>query len=241
MKRFSLWSIFVTGALLFGCSNSKGHLNQEQSSPSTMTEAKAKELALQEVGSGNIIEFSYENDDKMPHYEFKILNDGVEHEVEISALDGSVLKHDSKNHSDGISNPVLDVVGVREIGEKLMDGTIVRIRLEEEDHQPVYEVIAVDGTYKYEYEIDAIDGHVVNQEKELINQVTTTPNLEATLDVQKAKEIALSQVNGGVVTEISLDMDDSIPVYEVKVMADGMEYKYEISGVDGRIIKESTK
>lgn len=241
MKRFSLWSIFVTGALLFGCSNSQGHLNQEQSSPSTMTEAKAKELALQEVGGGSIIEFSYENDDKMPHYEFKILDDGVEHEVEISALDGMVLKHDSKNHSDSISNPELDEIDVREIVEKLMDGTIVYVRLEEEDHQPVYEVIAVDGTYKYEYEIDAIDGHVVNQEKELINQVTTTPNLEATLDVQKAKEIALSQVNGGVVTEISLDMDDSIPVYEVKVMADGMEYKYEISGVDGRIIKESTK
>lgn len=241
MKRFSLWSIVVTGALLLGCSKSPGDLNQEQSSPSTMTEAKAKELALQEVGSGNIIEFSYDNDDKIPHYEFKILNDGVEHEVEISALDGSVLKHDSKDRSDGISNPVLDEVGVREIAEKLMDGTIVRIRLEEEDHQPVYEVIAVDGTYKYEYEIDAVDGHVVNQEKELIDQVTALPHLETTIDVEQAKSIASTQVQGGVVTEISLDTDDRTPIYEVNVIANGIEYEYEISAVDGQVLQASTK
>ena len=55
MNKVSLCSMVVMGALLLGCSKSPGDLNQEQSSLSTMTEAQAKELALQEVGSGSIM------------------------------------------------------------------------------------------------------------------------------------------------------------------------------------------
>ena len=238
MNKVSLCSMVVMGALLLGCSKSPGDLNQEQSSLSTMTEAQAKELALQEVGSGSIIDFSYDHDDKLPHYEFKIVNDGVEHEVEISAIDGSVLKHKTKNHSEA---PLLEEPRVREIVETLGNGTIVRVQLDKEDHHASYEVTVVDETYTYEYEIDARDGHVIHQEKELINQVIA-PNQQAlTIDVEQAKSMASAQVQGGVVTEISLDTDDGTPIYEVNVIANGIEYEYEISAVDGQVLRASTK
>ena len=53
--------------------------------------------------------------------------------------------------------------------------------------------------------------------------------------------MASAQVQGGVVTEISLDTDDGTPIYEVNVIANGIEYEYEISAVDGQVLRASTK
>ena len=98
----------------------------------------------------------------------------------------------------------------------------------------------VDETYKYDFEISAVDGSIVSQDKELINQVSNSTNTQGvTIDEAKAREIALSQVPNGTIIEISFDYEMGVLVYDVTVVEGTTEYDFEISGVDGSIISKS--
>ena len=74
-------------------------------------------------------------------------------------------------------------------------------------------------------------------ELSLIHILNTNQGLN--IDQTKAKEIALGQVNSGVIGEFSLDYERGIPVYEITVYEGRTEYEFEISGIDGSIISRS--
>ena len=129
---------------------------------------------------------------------------------------------------------------VKEIVNNQVKGTIVSIKLDHDDARLVYDVTVVDETYKYDFEISAVDGSIVSQDKELINQVSNSTNTQGvTIDEAKAREIALSQVPNGTIIEISFDYEMGVLVYDVTVVEGTTEYDFEISGVDGSIISRS--
>ncbi|MBQ1785631.1 MAG: PepSY domain-containing protein [Turicibacter sp.] len=180
MRKTTLYSMLLTGFVLFGCSanqqpvneatNSNTNTNINTTNQVTIDEAKAKEIALKEAGGGQVTEFSQDMDDYTPNYDITILN----------------------------------------------------------------------GTTEYEFEISAVDGSIVSQDKELINQASNSTNIQGvTIDEAKAKEIALGQVPNGTITEISFDYENGVLVYEVTVVEGTTEYDFEISGVDGSIISKS--
>ena len=72
----------------------------------------------------------------------------------------------------------------------------------------MYKRQVVDGTYKYEFEVSAMDGSILSKDQELINQASNiNTNQGLNIDQTKAKEIALGQVNSGVIGEFSLDYE----------------------------------
>ena len=245
MKKTLLYSMLVTGAFLFGCSSAPQTTNPSTTQTETpitsqnpnstnisgaqvtITEEQAKEIALKEVGSGNVIEFSYDMDDIIPNYDITIVNGTTEYEFEISAVDGSILKRSSEQNPLITNEVKIDEAKVKEIINNQVNGTIVGIKLDRDDYLPVYDVTVVDGTYKYEFEVSAMDGSILSKDQEL------------NIDQTKAKEIALGQVNSGVIGEFSLDYERGIPVYEITVYEGRTEYEFEISGIDGSIISRS--
>lgn len=250
MKKSALYSMLLTGFVLFGCSanyqpvnpttNSNPNTNINSTNQAKIDEQQAKEIALKEAGGGQVTEFSYDMDDYTPNYDITVLNGTTEYEYEISAVDGSILKRSLENHSTGTNIATIDEAKVKEIVNNQVKGTIVSIQLDQDDACLVYDVTVVDETYKYDFEINAVDGSIVSQDKELINQVSNSTNIQGvTIDGDKAKEIALSQVKEGTITEFSLDYEAGIPVYEVTVVDGIIEYEFEISGVDGSFIARS--
>lgn len=258
MKKTLLYSMLVTGAFLFGCSSAPQTTNPSTTQTETpitsqnpnstnisgaqvtITEEQAKEIALKEVGSGNVIEFSYDMDDIIPNYDITIVNGTTEYEFEISAVDGSILKRSSEQNPLITTEVKIDEAKVKEIINNQVNGTIVGIKLDRDDYLPVYDVTVVDGTYKYEFEVSAMDGSILSKDQELINQASNiNTNQGLNIDQTKAKEIALGQVNSGVIGEFSLDYERGIPVYEITVYEGRTEYEFEISGIDGSIISRS--
>ena len=250
MRKTVLYSMLLTGFVLFGCSannqpvnpttNSNPNTNINTTNQAKIDEQQAKEIALKEAGSGQVTEFSYDMDDYTPNYDITVLNGTTEYEYEISAVDGSILKRSLENHPTGTNTVTIDEAKVKEIVNNQVKGTIVSIKLDHDDARLVYDVTVVDETYKYDFEISAVDGSIVSQDKELINQVSNSTNTQGvTIDEAKAREIALSQVPNGTIIEISFDYEMGVLVYDVTVVEGTTEYDFEISGVDGSIISRS--
>ena len=250
MRKTALYSMLLTGFVLFGCSannqpvnpttNSNPNTNINTTNQAKIDEQQAKEIALKEAGSGQVTEFSYDMDDYTPNYDITVLNGTTEYEYEISAVDGSILKRSLENHPTGTNTVTIDEAKVKEIVNNQVKGTIVSIKLDNDDARLVYDVTVVDETYKYDFEISAVDGSIVSQDKELINQVSNSTNTQGvTIDEAKAREIALSQVPNGTIIEISFDYEMGVLVYDVTVVEGTTEYDFEISGVDGSIISRS--
>ncbi len=250
MRKTALYSMLLTGFVLFGCSannqpvnpttNSNPNTNINTTNQAKIDEQQAKEIALKEAGSGQVTEFSYDMDDYTPNYDITVLNGTTEYEYEISAVDGSILKRSLENHPTGTNTVTIDEAKVKEIVNNQVKGTIVSIKLDHDDARLVYDVTVVDETYKYDFEISAVDGSIVSQDKELINQVSNSTNTQGvTIDEAKAREIALSQVPNGTIIEISFDYEMGVLVYDVTVVEGTTEYDFEISGVDGSIISRS--
>lgn len=250
MRKTALYSMLLTGFVLFGCSannqpvnpttNSNPNTNINTTNQAKIDEQQAKEIALKEAGGGQVTEFSYDMDDYTPNYDITVLNGTTEYEYEISAVDGSILKRSLENHPTGTNTVTIDEAKVKEIVNNQVKGTIVSIKLDHDDARLVYDVTVADETYKYDFEISAVDGSIVSQDKELINQVSNSTNTQGvTIDEAKAREIALSQVPNGTIIEISFDYEMGVLVYDVTVVEGTTEYDFEISGVDGSIISRS--
>ena len=250
MRKTALYSMLLTGFVLFGCSannqpvnpttNSNPNTNINTTNQAKIDEQQAKEIALKEAGGGQVTEFSQDMDDYTPNYDITVLNGTTEYEYEISAVDGSILKRSLENHPTGTNTVTIDEAKVKEIVNNQVKGTIVSIKLDHDDARLVYDVTVVDETYKYDFEISAVDGSIVSQDKELINQVSNSTNTQGvTIDEAKAREIALSQVPNGTIIEISFDYEMGVLVYDVTVVEGTTEYDFEISGVDGSIISRS--
>ena len=127
MRKTTLYSMLLTGFVLFGCSanqqpvneatNSNTNTNINTTNQVTIDEAKAKEIALKEAGGGQVTEFSQDMDDYTPNYDITILNGTSEYEFEISAVDGSILKRSVENHPTGTNATTIDEAKVKEVIE----------------------------------------------------------------------------------------------------------------------------
>ena len=167
MRKTALYSMLLTGFVLFGCSannqpvnpttNSNPNTNINTTNQAKIDEQQAKEIALKEAGGGQVTEFSYDMDDYTPNYDITVLNGTTEYEYEISAVDGSILKRSLENHPTGTNTVTIDEAKVKEIVNNQVKGTIVSIKLDHDDARLVYDVTVVDETYKYDFEISAVD------------------------------------------------------------------------------------
>lgn len=122
--------------------------------------------------------------------------------------------------------------------------TFTKGKLEWDDGVQQYEIEFVDGTTKYEYEIKAADGSVMQSSQEPIEQIPSNISQDV-VSIDAAKDAALKDAQKSAdqvaFTKVELEYDDGTAQYDVEFYADGTEYSYTINGTTGQVMEKETE
>ncbi len=158
---------------------------------------------------------------------------------------------------DSITLETAKEKALKDAGLSASDVTFKKTKLDNDDGELIYDIDFYTSTLEYEYEIDSITGEIIDKSTEKINrknnntqnsgntdtpQATENSNL---ISENSAKEKALKDAglsaSDVTFTEVKLDKDDGIYVYEIDFYTSTTEYDYEINAKTGAIIDKSTE
>lgn len=120
--------------------------------------------------------------------------------------------------------------------EEVSNGKIVEIDTDFDHNTANYEVKVIEGNTGYDIEIDALSGAILKRE-ENPNLAPSSPSTEPLISEDEAKELALQQVPGGQVMNVTYENDPYDPYYHINVTLGNYEYDIEISALSGKVIK----
>jgi len=99
----------------------------------------------------------------------------------------------------------------------------------------VYEIKIINGTSMYDIKIGIADSVIYSSRVSASKKAFVFPaNL---ITPEKAEEIALARVGGGVIDEWELELKKGVWIYEVEVKYNRTEYDIEINAMTGDILK----
>ena len=237
--------------------NTKSDNSLAIESRASISREKAKQIMLNKVPGGTLVEFSYDYDDGVPIYEGKIIKGQYEYEIEVHANTGRILKfeRDYRDYDDGYGNIGNGGSNVNKqlIGEakakqimlnKVPGGKIIYLDFEYDDGIPVYEGKVVKGNREYEISINGYTGGIVEFESEYRYDYTNNSSSNTNLNLigeSKAKQIMLNKVPGATIKKFCLDLDDRIPEYKGKLVKGYREYEISVHAITGNIIDFSSE
>lgn len=243
----------------------KANLTSGKGKRNIISKEQAANIALGLV-DGEIVKLELGEDDGNPEYEIKVIKDGIKYEIEIDARTGNVKEfeqEDGKNVTSAKGNKnIISKEQASNIALGLVNGEIVKLKLDDDDDDPEYEIkIRKDGII-YEIELDARTGEVKefeiddddksvsvqgkqsNSKPQQTSQPSQTPRPTQTpssdskqtsrerISPDQAKAIALGLTGGGRITEFELDDDE----YEIEIESNGKEYEIEIDAYTGKVL-----
>jgi len=229
---------------------------------------KAKQIMLNKVGGGKIVEFSSDYDDGILIYEGKVISGNYEYEIEVHGNTGKVIKfekdyrdydddygnigntgsnNNTGNTGSSVSKKLIGETKARQIMlNKVPNGKIVYITLEYDDGVPEYEGKVVKGNREYEITVHGYTGGILDFESEsrydYTNSSSTNSNISANLiGESRAKQIMLNKVPGATIRKFCLDLDDRIPEYKGELVKGYREYEISVHAITGNIIDYSSE
>lgn len=125
-----------------------------------------------------------------------------------------------------------------------VNGNIVKdleIEYDYDDGIMVYDIEFISNNIKYDYEIDAKTGKII--EKEIENKNVSTSTSENYLSKEKIKEIVFNKtkVKDYYDYEIEFEFKSGKAIYEVEFETKDKEYDFELDALNGNIIRYETK
>ena len=193
--------------------------------------------------NGSVIERKVEND-----------NDAVKPEKTTAAEIKTEAEKTTQSAKQGSIS--LDAAKEKAISDAGVDRNSVKFtkaKLDNDDGVAVYEIEFTADGKEYEYDINAETGAIIDKDVETLKKVPTASettkkvNAETTtqaaekqnIDVEKAKQIALSDagVNAADAKFIKAkaDSDDGVKVFDIEFISGTKEYEYEINAASGKI------
>ncbi len=152
----------------------------------TITAEQAKKIALNQY-DGNIIDFEYDRDDLVPHYEIEIKNDNEKIDLYIDAVSGEVtvkerevlnkntnaqVNNTNTTNSTSTQDQTTTIITEQEaiaIAQKKAQGTVTKVELDEDDNILIYEIDIKNGQTEYDFEIHATTGKILKYEMDRDN------------------------------------------------------------------------
>lgn len=211
---------------------------------------KAKEKALSYVDrsaadvTGMATELEW--DDGVQHYEVKFHDGAVRYDIDVRADNGAVIGVDKKMWRAAGSAAVTGDITLDKAKEKALayagvaakDATFTKGKLDRDDGVRYYEIEFSDKSNKYEVDLLASDGTVLEYSwKKLKTDTATT--VQGAVTAEKAKEIALKHAGisaaNATFTKVKQDRDHGVLEYELEFVSGMMEYEYEINASTGAV------
>ncbi len=138
-------------------------------------------------------------------------------------------------------------IALKHLGVTSSDVSKIKTEFDYEDGMMIYEVEFSYSDKRYEYEIDAVTGEIIdietdkNGNEEHKHEHRPPKDENGNISHERAKEIVFIHAGVGIEgvqnLEIELEHDDGVKKYEIEFSANGIEYEYEINAVTGTIIK----
>lgn len=143
-----------------------------------ISEEQAKEIALEDAGltaeDVTAIRVKWEIDDGYEQYDVEFYAGGKEYDYTIDAVNGAIRGKDIDIEDDFLpadSGEIISEEAAVEIALQKVPGATVeniRIKLDYEDGQQVYEGKIIYDLTEYEFEISASDGRILSWEEESV-------------------------------------------------------------------------
>ncbi|WP_107841461.1 PepSY domain-containing protein [Metasolibacillus meyeri] len=212
-----------------------------------ITAQQAKEIALKQF-EGQILDFDYDGDDKIPHYEIDIKTATEKLELEINAKTGTVTVVErevlatAKSATQPANNETLITKQeAMAIALKQASGNVTKAKLTYKNDKNIYEIIVRDRSIANEFDIDAKTGEILKHNKwdNKNNKQTSQNNVPSDIiTLQQAIDIAQKQASGQL-KKAELDFDNGKYIYEVDFEDGKIDYEFEIDAKTGEILEFS--
>ena len=200
---------------------------------STLNEKELSTMSLREIAAlveskkidiSDIVELD-EDDSTV-----ELIDDAIEDLNEEKEITNDTSKY--------IGKEAAKVAAYKHAGISSSDVKKVVVKLDSDDGVANYDVEFRTETKKYEYEINATNGNVLDFETETIR----TTSITSTTYIGEAKAKSIACTHAGVseseiaLLKIVVDNDNGQKVYDIEFSANGYEYNYEINAVNGNIM-----
>lgn len=119
----------------------------------------------------------------------------------------------------------------------------INVYLEYDDGFQIFNVEFYSNGLEYDYEINAVDGYVLDRDSEIDDDFYswdgTNAGSNVSYTIDDAKAAALERVPGADESHIRIEQeyDDGITVYEGSIYFNGFEYEFEYNASNGQFIK----
>lgn len=179
----------VSGSNTAGNAIGSNATSGTQSGTDVIGEEKAKQIAFGHAGvkeaDMTALKVELDRDDGVLHYDVDFDCNGYEYDYEIDAASGAILKHEREQDDDARkpvsggaqgsgSNSDGNLIGTSRakeialahagLSENAVNG--LKVELDREDGRQQYEVEFKAGGYEYDYEIDAVNGTILEWDKD---------------------------------------------------------------------------
>ena len=191
----------------------------------TITAAQAKEAALKAF-DGKIVEFEYDHDDFVPHYDFEIVGSTEKVDLEVDAATGNVT--------------ITEREAVKNTAQPSVQQAIEKVENQVDAAVTNAQVTAQTAVQQVTEQVQEPAAKPQTTEQQATAAKTQTNNSPASSKqtsgiITKAQAIAIAQQKAnGTVTEVEYDSDDS--EYEIEIKNGNIEYNFEIDARTGAIL-----
>ena len=270
---FALIGVMLISAVAFGSM----YVGAAANANKTIGLERASAIALEDAGykADQVQNFlgKLEKEDGVQVYDIDFDANGFEYDYTIKASDGKILEanrdeidelHKETNDKEapqGNENPqskdgnaqVISLADAKEIafndaGVNEASVTVKKAELDKDDHEKDYDIEFYNNTTKWEYEIDAFTGKIIDKEAEKIktHSAPSTPSTPSEpsstlIGVSAAKAIAIKDAGiseaAATFKKVKLDTDDGMQIYDVEFYSEKGEFEYEINAKTGKIVE----
>lgn len=191
-----------------------------------VTPEVAKSIMLNKVPGANILEFSYDGDDKTPKYDGTLIKDNYEYEVDVNAKTGQIIKFEkeaifvsnsngnvnnapantqqSTTQQNSTQNNNASTAKKAYIGESKaksimlnkVPGATIKTFYFDNDSTPEYEGELIKGDYEYDISVDAVTGEIREFSKERIRNYNNSTTNNSTSSNTNANNNVATNNNG---------------------------------------------
>lgn len=190
------------------------------------------------------VDCQLDEDASTPHYDVT-LNYGEDTVFEfiVDAKTGTVISAEQTkfpNTVDLLSEA--DAKAIALVSVQLTESQITAYSsdFEYDSQNPHYDIVFVANDIKYDFEIHAITGNVLNVATESVKITIPTPSIIVITPVSVALDHAGLTLEEVANLETHEDLDDDIPHIDVSFIANGLKYEYEVKA-GGTILDYETE